>query len=248
MTARRLLFSIHDVAPSFEREIDQLLAVSAPHVGRRLAMLVVPAHWNSAPLVAGSAFASRLREWADEGIEMFLHGWRHLDEARHETAGARIRAARMTAGEGEFLGLDEVEARRRLQAGRGLVEDIIGRPVAGFIAPAWLYGPGAMAAIGEEGFALAEDHWRVWVPSSGRTLLRSPVITWASRTPARLRSSLMLAGAVRHLPMPATMRVAVHPGDARHPVLVESITRTLGALGHGRPAAAYSDLLQAAMS
>ena len=56
---KRLFASIHDVSPRFEGQVDRLLDHLAPHVGRRLAMLVVPDHWSSAPITP--AFARRLR-------------------------------------------------------------------------------------------------------------------------------------------------------------------------------------------
>src|SRR5690348_16649108 len=102
---RLLLASIHDVSPRFESEVDALLDLLAPAVGNRLAMLVVPNHWGDAPIVPRSAFAARLRRWADDGIEMFLHGYFHRDQQRHGGAADRFRARVMTAGEGEFLGL-----------------------------------------------------------------------------------------------------------------------------------------------
>ena len=71
---RLLLASIHDVSPRFEGEVDRLLDALAPHVGDKLAMLVVPNHWGDSPIVPGSPFAHRLRAWAESGIEMFLHG------------------------------------------------------------------------------------------------------------------------------------------------------------------------------
>ncbi|MBL7373250.1 DUF2334 domain-containing protein, partial [Escherichia coli] len=82
---------------------------------------------------------------------------------------------------------------RRIHAGRTLIEDIIGRPIAGFIAPAWLYGNGAHAAMKTLGIPLAEDHMRVWAPETGRIFVNSPVITWATRTRARMLSSLAVA-------------------------------------------------------
>jgi len=243
MNKRRLILSIHDVAPAFEAEIEQLVELARPTAGDRIAMLVVPHHWNSDPLVGGSAFAARLRGWSDRGYEMFLHGWSHRDDCQHAALRDRLKAKRMTAGEGEFLGIDRQEAQRRLRDGRRLVEDVIGREVAGFIAPAWLYGAAALEAIAEADFAIAEDHWRVWVPRTDRTLSCGPVMTWASRTPARLHSSLALAATMRTIPMPATMRVAVHPPDARQPRLVKSIAATLATLGKSRPIAGYADLL-----
>jgi predicted deacetylase len=240
---KRLLASIHDVSPRFEGEVDRLLDHLAPHVGRRLAMLVVPDHWGSAPIMP--AFAQRLRGWADEGVEMFVHGWFHRDDTQHRGTVAALKGRHMTAGEGEFLGLSQDEALDRMRRGKALVEDIIGRPAAGFIAPAWLYSDGAKAALAEAGFALAEDHARVWAPRDGRRLARGPVITWASRSRPRQLSSLAAAATLRPLlqPLP-TVRIAVHPGDVRVPALLASITRTFAAFRRHTPAR-YADLLAA---
>ncbi|WP_019515261.1 DUF2334 domain-containing protein [Sphingomonas sp. Mn802worker] len=235
---KRLLASIHDVSPRFEREVDLLLAHLAPHVGERLAMLVVPDHWGDALLTP--AFKARLRDWSDRGIEMFVHGWFHRDTSDHAGAAA-FKARHMTAGEGEFLGLDHDEALARMLRGKGLVEDTIGRAAAGFIAPAWLYSDDARRALGDAGFALAEDHARVWQPT-GQVLTRGPVITWASRSRPRQLSSLAAAALLRRVLQPArTVRVAVHPGDTRVPALMRSITRTLDAFRNHAPAA-YADL------
>jgi predicted deacetylase len=239
---RLLLASIHDVSPRFESEVDSLADLLRPHVGDRIALLVVPNHWGDAPIVRGSPFAARLRQWAEAGFEIFLHGFFHRDEARHSGAADRVRATFMTAGEGEFLGLDRSAAAARIREGRSLLEDITGRPIAGFVAPAWLYGPGAMEALGDCSIAIAEDHLRVWSPASGRQLARGPVITWASRTRPRLVSSLIAAAALRRAPL-KVLRVGVHPPDIRHPALVRSIQTTLRSAARTRRAAAYRDLL-----
>ncbi len=236
---KRLLASIHDVSPRFEREIDTLAERLDSRLGAaRFAMLVVPDHWDQAPLSADKAFQARLRGWADAGVEMFLHGWRHLDDAP-----TSFRQKHMTAGEGEFAALSQAEATARLQRGRAVVEDAIGRPVAGFIAPAWLYGPGALAAVKAEGFALAEDHMKVWRPADDKVLAQGPVITWASRSPGRIASSRFFAGLARWGLQPLTnVRVAVHPGDTRVPALLASLDATLARLLPGRVAARYADL------
>jgi predicted deacetylase len=239
---RLLLGSIHDVSPRFESEVDRLLDLLHGHVGTRLAMLVVPNHWRAAPIVPGSPFASRLRSWAESGIEMFLHGYFHQDEAVHRGAADRLRGRLMTAGEGEFLGLSAVEAAKRIAAGQALLEDVIGQPVDGFVAPAWLYGPGALEALRSAAFPIAEDHMRVWSPASARRLASGPVITWASRTRMRLASSLAAAAVLRHAPL-EVLRVGVHPPDVRHPVLVRSIDTTFRTAVRSRRPARYSDLL-----
>lgn len=240
---RLLLASIHDVSPRFESEVDRLVDLLGRHVGSRLAMLVVPNHWGEAPLVAGSAFAARLRDWADSGVEMFLHGFTHRDEARHDGAD-RLRARYMTAGEGEFLGLTKADACARIEEGRRLIEDVTGRAIAGFIAPAWLYGEGAHEALRDAAVPIAEDHFRVWSPATGRQLARGPVITWASRTRPRLASSLAAAAVLRRAPI-AVLRIGVHPPDVHHPSLVSSIEKTIRIASRDRVCGRYKDLLPA---
>src|SRR5690606_38145857 len=111
---RRMLVSIHDVGPRFESEIDALHDRLSQHVGAAgMAMLVVPNHWNEAPIQPSSPFAGRIRRWAELGIEIFVHGWFHRDETPHSDRLSRFKARHMTAGEGEFLGLPTGEAMRR---------------------------------------------------------------------------------------------------------------------------------------
>ena len=241
---KRLVVSIHDVSPTFALPVAMLAErIEAILGGPRFAMLVVPDHWGSARIDQSPAFIGRLRDWSDAGVEMFLHGWFHRDSSAHRSGASALKARYMTAGEGEFLGLDAVEAERRMRAGRDIVEQAIGRAVAGFIAPAWLYGPGARAALKACNFALAEDHFRVWQPATGAIVARGPVVTWASRSPARTASSLAVAAAARTLPdwMP-TMRVAVHPGDVTKESLLTSIDRTLRTLAERRTVSRYADL------
>jgi predicted deacetylase len=238
---RLLLASIHDVAPRFEPQVDRLVAKLEPFVGTRLAMLVVPNHWRTGRIRPGSPFASRLRAWSDSGVEILLHGYYHRDDQEHRGVN-RLRANFMTAREGEFLGLPKAQAAKRIADGRRLLEDIIGHPVAGFVAPAWLYGPGAHAALAESGMQVAEDHWRVWSPATGRVLAKGPVITWASRTPARLASSLAAAAMLCRFAPQNVLRIAVHPGDCGSPALLESIRKAFTAASANRSPARYLDL------
>ena len=240
---RLLLASIHDVSPRFESEVDRLLDALAPHVGDKLAMLVVPNHWGDSPIVPGSPFARRLRAWADSGIEIFLHGLVHRDETRHAGTFDRFRARYLTAGEGEFLGLDRAEAVDRINRGRAIIEHSTGRPIAGFVAPAWLYGRGTLKALEDCAIPIAEDHLHVWSPEKRRELGRGPAITWASRTPLRLAASLAAASVLRRAPI-RTLRIGVHPPDSRHPALMRSIDAAFRSAKRGRRVARYADLLK----
>jgi predicted deacetylase len=244
---RRLIVSIHDVGPRFEAEVDILVDRLTRLLGQmRFAMLVVPNHWGQAPLASNRAYQAKLRRWAEAGVEMFVHGWFHRDDSAHDGAVARLKARHMTAGEGEFLGLTRAEALRRMADGRRLIEDIVGTPVTGFVAPAWLYGEGARVALVEAGFNLAEDHMRVWRPMTGEVVARGPVITWASRSRPRIASSLAVAAVAPHaLKAQRVMRIAVHPGDTGVPRLLDSIDRTIGALAPLRRLTRYSELAAA---
>lgn len=241
----RLLLAIHDVSPRSEEAVLRLRALLARSGGGcSLALLVVPNYWGQDPIKAGSPFATRLRVWAERGDEIFLHGWFHRDESKHSSQLDRLRARWMTASEGEFLGLGLDEAGKRLRNGRALLEDLTGRPVAGFVAPAWLYGPRTEQALAELGFVLAEDHWRVWNPATGQNLAKGPVITWASRSAARIASSLAWARVARGvLARDPVVRIAVHPGDAGVPLLRRSIAATVGHFARRRDHAKYGDLL-----
>ena len=248
MTAasRLLLTSIHDVSPRFENEIDELFDRVAPVTGSdHLAMLVVPDYWGVAPLAKSASFRRKLRDWSGQGVEMFLHGWHHRADNPPQSRLDQIRGNFMTAGEGEFLAMDRLNALQKMRDGRKLIEDIISGPVSGFIAPAWLYGEGALEAMRELGFSMAEDHMRVWSPLTGETLASGPVITWASRSAMRTASSLAFARiAPAILARFPTARLAVHPGDVSKTPILTSIDHCMTRLlAQGRTPGRYSDLM-----
>ncbi len=242
---KMLLASVHDVTPAHEARLDALVPrVAAATCQGRFALLVVPNFHGEAPLRSGSAFARRLQAWSDDGCEIFLHGLTHRDDSAHQTFGRRLKAERLTAGEGEFLGLSLSDARHRLRAGRACIEDIIGREVDGFIAPAWLYGADARQAIAELGFALCEDHFRVWQPASGRIVARGPVVTYATRSRGRILSSIAWSRAATTLLRPArVVRHAVHPHDVDRAEILSEAMRALRAFSVSHRASAYRDLL-----
>lgn len=243
-TPKRLICSIHDVGPMFASQIERLRELLYDCTGSaRMALLVVPDHWRRAPIACDPAFAARLRAWSEQGCEIILHGWCHKDESRHSDKWAAFKARHFTAGEGEFLGLEREEAVQRMRDGRALLEDITGRKIGGFIAPAWLYGPGALYALRELEFDFAEDHMRVWRPHDGYEMARGPVISWASRSRMRTWSSIGFAAVARRaLRNQRVVRIALHPGDTSKPELLESIGQTIAAFRPTHRLSSYSDL------
>lgn len=242
---KRLLLSIHDVTPKHFERLKQIDAFLKEHgVGSRYAMLVVPDFWHQWPLEEHPEFQSWLRERADEGVEMILHGFYHRDDTVHRSAAARFKASALTAREGEFLGLDRKLALERLQKGRDLLESILGRKIKGFIAPAWLYGEGARKALKIMNFEFAEDHWSVWSPQSGATLTTSPVISYASRSKGRILSSLIWSRVATVALRPApVVRHAIHPHDFDVDCLISEISRALVSFMTHREPILYRDLM-----
>lgn len=239
-----VLVCVHDVSPRHAdrlREIDDLLARHG--VSARYSMLVVPEFWHDHSLRDHPGFTAWLRELSARGVEMILHGYYHRDETAHRSRLARLKATTMTASEGEFLGLDRAEARRRIEAGAAMMRDTLGQAPSAFVAPAWLYSAATREVLAELGFRVAEDHLRVWNPSTGRTLLRGPVLGYASRDLRRTASSLVWSQIATRLlrPLPV-VRLAIHPHDFDRAVLAREIDRALGSLLAWRAPILYREL------
>ena len=243
---KKILLSVHDVTP---RHFERVKAIHALlqelGVGNRYAMLVVPDFWRQWPLAEHRAFARWIGERARDGVEIILHGFTHSDESTHHSAFKRWKARTLTACEGEFYGLSQESAAARLQEGAAVLHKACGVKVQGFVAPAWLYSYGARDALSALGFGFAEDHWHVWSPTNKSTLCRGPVISYASRSEGRIRSSLFWSKladwVLRPLPV---LRLAIHPHDLDCERLVVEIKHTISRQQHRRSLCQYAELAQ----
>lgn len=223
--------SIHDVTPAWEAEVDAALA-ACERVGIKPGLLVIPDYHTSWPLEQYPKYMSRLRGWQAAGHEIFLHGYYHkagVGPARTPDAPRGLRRLWaqkvVSGGEAEFSDIGEAEARRRLDDGEAVLARAGLKP-DGFIAPAWSMPPWMHAVLRERGYRYTEDHLHAYDPSAGvrRT---SVVLNYASRTPARLWSSLLYCRVARHARRLWPARVAIHPADMRHAVLRREIDALL---------------------
>ncbi len=229
--------SIHDVSPAWAAEVDGALAACA-EVGIKPGLLVIPDYHGAWPLDQHPDYARRVRALQDAGHEVFLHGYYHKSgvagRGDAEAAGAaaprglaRFWAQRaVSAGEAEFSDVAEAEARRRLDEGEAMLRRAgLGR-VDGFVPPAWSMPAWMLRVLRERGCRYTEDRWSVHDPSAGVSR-RCVVLNYASRTPARLWSSLVYARLARHAGRLLPARVAIHPADMRHAVLRREIAGLL---------------------
>jgi predicted deacetylase len=227
--------SIHDVSPAWEREID--VALEMTHAaGVRPALLVVPDFHGRAPLSEHPAFAERLRELAAEGHEIYLHGYYHrarpsdepgpagrrgpLESLRHAFAQKVV-----SASEAEFSDVTRDEAALRLQAGEKMLEDA-GLKIEGFVAPAWSMPDCVLTLLASRGYGFTEDHVRIHDPAGKRSRI-SLVLNYASRTPARLLSSVAWCRLARPGRRVLPARIAIHPQDMRYALLRDEVSALL---------------------
>jgi predicted deacetylase len=241
--------SIHDVSPAWEREVEEALALAAD-VGVKPALLVVPNFHGRWPLLDHPEFCARLRDLQGRGHEIYLHGFFHksrplgADDAdlparpahgTHESGApsrlAWIFAQRIASGgEAEFSDVSRDEAVERLDRGERVLGDA-GLTIDGFIAPAWSMPAWLLPLLGARGYRFSEDHTRVYDPSRGRAKA-SVVLNYASRTKARMLSTVAYCRVAKHARALFPARVAIHPGDMRVPLLQREV-RALLAWGAG---------------
>ena len=222
----------------------------------RATLLVVPDFHGGHPLGGSPETVRWLRAQIAAGDEVALHGFFHRQQGPIAGRLDRLRAALLTAGEGECLAQPAGERGRLLSEGKQLLEDQLGAAVSGFVAPAWLEPAGFEADLGRAGFRWHETS--MWVARRhggddggtwGWRRQRGPVIGFATRSRPRLFASLawarMLAPAIATAAglgaMPA--RVALHPADLGSPAVQRQLQRVLRRLRQRLPPATYTGAL-----
>jgi len=214
--------SLHDVSPAFEDEIDSALALAA-EFGARPALLVVPNFHGEWPLLDHPSFIRRLRELAAAGHEIYLHGLVHQSRRKISPAlasgGISARLSWYFAQRGasnheaEFSDLTPEEAAERLDEGERIL-DAAGLARSGFVPPAWSMPRWLLPMLAARGYRFCEDHTHVYDPVADRARC-STVLNYATRTPARLLSTVAYCRAALPLARFAPARIAIHPGDMR---------------------------------
>jgi predicted deacetylase len=242
-----LLASVHDVAPfhleRLRRAEDELAALGVT----RVAYLLVPDFHGRGRADRDDAFVAWCRAPRPFRVDWVLHGYTHRDDTPASTAGRgwteRWKGKHMTGGEGEFLTADAAVLEDRLRRGRDVFRAVLGPEPEGFVAPAWLYTAVLPPLLARLGFRWTEDHGAVHDLRRG-TSLRAPVITWATRTPIRRRTSVLGTPLLWGLwKRRARLRLAVHPFDFDHADTAASIRRVWRRALASGPQRGYEEVL-----
>lgn len=223
-----LCVSIHDVAPATWADCARLHAAVRAVADIPVSWLVVPCYRgrDGVPAAYQAAADALLRD----GHELVLHGYTHVDDGPPPRGLLEhIQRRVLTEGEGEFAALGVEQARRRLELGMAWFRRR-GWPLAGFVAPAWMMGPGAWEALRGSSLRYAGGFRYLHVLASGRACF-APTLVYAARNRSGRLVSPPLAGALAalHWRTPV-LRLALHPRDAQHPALLRHAQALLARL------------------
>ena len=240
--AGRVCVVLHDVAPRTLGACDAVIAaVDAVAGGRRVPVthLAVPAYHGDAPTPDLERWLAARR---GQGDEIALHGWSHRDDRPVVGWIDHLRRRHYTRSEGEFWSLPAAEAAERIARGRDWFERN-GWPLQGFVAPAWLLGPGAWQALAATPFTWTAT-LRDLVTLPDRAVHASQSVVYS--TSAAWRRALSLgwnSGVAAWEATNPILRLELHPPDALHPKIRRHWQRILErALEHRTPAS-VSDAL-----
>ena len=212
MSERTVCIVLHDAATSTRAACVRTLAAVRDVAGDApVTLLAVPRYHGEEPSTELEAWlGDRLRR----GDELALHGHTHQDDGAPGDWLDRLRRSHYTRGEGEFWALSEEEATARIDAGVAWFAKNRW-PLAGFVAPAWLVGPGAWAALAARRRFEYTATLRQLVHLPGRQAVNSQSVVYSSSSSWRRSTSLKwnacVALAERGNPL---LRIELHPRDA----------------------------------
>jgi hypothetical protein len=209
---------LHDAAPSTHKSCVRVLTAVRQVVGDApVTILAVPRYHGEEPT---AEFEAWLGERARRGDELALHGCTHLDEGKPTGAVDAVRRSHYTRGEGEFWSLSKREALARIDVGI----DWFAKnrwPLSGFVAPAWLLGDGAQAAVQSQSVVYSTSSgWR-------RQLSRA----WNAGVDVLERRNPVL-------------RLELHPRDADFAPIRRSWQRILARALHKRRPATVAEFMR----
>lgn len=242
--ARRVVVSIHDVAPSTAAETRWLLdRLDALGVGPRV-LKVVPRWEDRDDLAADAALCDLLRAEAGRGAEIVLHGWTHrLDRPPRGPFADRWRARLFAPRAAELAAVTEPgEMRALVERGLGVLRGI-GLRAAGFCPPAWISDPALDPAIGAAGLGYVLRMMEIHDLASGRRM-RVPSAGFMGvggryETGVEIQRDLIL----RRPRPPRTVRLYLHPqGASTSAACARTLDRLADLLRTHRPVT-YEELL-----
>lgn len=236
---KKLIVSLHDLHPGSLQNVAEQVEFCHAHGVTRLSILAIPHYHHGKKLAEHMDTVRWLDERASAGDDIVLHGFYH--DRLNQKDGSFFFTRFYTANEAEFLDLLEADVRAHLEEGMRLWKDR-GWPLAGFIAPAWLFPFSQDALLKKLGFeyttrlrgicALQRDHF---IPAQS--------LCYSTRAAWRIHASLVWNGYLfRRLLKQPVMRLSLHPNDLRYPAIRRQVGNFLElALAEGFKPVSYQE-------
>jgi len=234
---------LHDAAPSTRPSCARVLAAVRQVAGDApVTILAVPRYHGEEPT---AEFESWLGERARRGDEIALHGCTHLDDGKPNGAIDAVRRSHYTRGEGEFWSLSRRDALARIDV--GIAWFARNRwPLSGFVAPAWLLGPGAREALLERPFEYTAT-LRQLIQLPSQVAMQSQSVVYSTSSGWRRRMSLAWNAGVDLLERRnAVLRIELHPRDADFAPVRRSWQGILARALHKRRPATVAEFVRSA--
>lgn len=241
---RALVVSLHDVSPRTHGACARMLGELAGLGVARTSLLVIPDHHRRGHFLQDAEFCAWLAEKERAGHEIVTHGYYHERARRDgESTMQKITTRIYTADEGEFFDLDRATARSLVaRANAELAQAGLGP--RGFIAPAWLLGAEAEAALRELGVEYTTRLASVSDLRSGAEW-RSQSLVWSVRAAWRRVVSLAWNAALfRALRGNPLLRVSIHPVDIEHSAIWHQVRRFVSGALADRTATTYGEWIE----
>jgi uncharacterized protein len=248
---KSMVVSIHDVAPATRETCDRMIEALAKLGVARTSLLVVPDHHHRGHFLDDPEFCRWLAGRASAGHEIVVHGYHHERASRgDEPLRDRLVTQVYTKNEGEFFDLSGAEAAALLARAKSdfarfrdaYAADL--PPPVGFIAPAWLLGADAEAAVREAGFGYTTrlttfENLRTGEITRSQSLVYSPRNAW--RRAVSRGWNGWLARRLRENPL---LRLGLHPPDFHFPWLWQQIEQIVATARAERVDLTYADWLE----
>ncbi len=255
---RTLAVALHDIEPATFERCALIRDWLDDHGVRQVTLLVIPAR-DLHPLAERSP---EMVQWLIErergGDAVAQHGFQHLRPGRARAWTGRAEGMEGFARafgadrETEFLGLDPLETRRAVDAGRRVLK-LAGLEPRGFVAPGYAYTPALRETLSERfqwwtallglhrahpAAARLGDGERA--ESARRELLGPPIaLSSGGRLRKALSPALLRAGA---LVSGSTLRLDLHPADLDDPRHMLALEWVLKRTAANRTAVTYEEL------
>lgn len=237
MTRRSIAVALHDVEPATFERCALIRDWLGDHGIDKVTLLVIPASDLHSFQDRRPEMVDWLAERVGGGDTVAQHGFQHR-QVRRSPSPARQAYARWQGGDAaEFVGLDEAETKRAVEAGRRVLR-LAGIEPRGFVAPAYAYTAALQRVLAASFEWWASLHTLSY--DHGRRTTRAQALTLGSSTqlkrlasPARVRAGALLAGPV--------LRLDLHPEDLDRPNHIGAVESVLRRARH-RTALTYDEL------